>query len=153
MSLVDVNTYEVQTHGIWSSHFAEAGKRQNAAYDVSGATVNQHAVWWLWPNTCLLRYPLLAGHAQATAGRDVHDRVAAGGLAAFCERYSDSFNRWWDDLGEPHLDRATSERLVDGLKSITDAHSVDTLTAHRDALLTAIIAATHGHGTPDRSTG
>jgi len=24
---------------------------------VSGATVNEHAVWWLWPNTCLLRYP------------------------------------------------------------------------------------------------
>nr|WP_198681093.1 SRPBCC family protein [Lentzea terrae] len=24
---------------------------------MSGATVNQHAVWWLWPNTRLLRYP------------------------------------------------------------------------------------------------
>ncbi len=57
VSLVDMNTYEVRTHGIWSSHFAEAGKHQNAAYDVSGATVSQHAVWWLWPNTCLLRYP------------------------------------------------------------------------------------------------
>ena len=57
VDLVDMNTYEVRTHGIWSSHFAEAGKHQNAAYDVSGATVNQHAVWWLWPNTCLLRYP------------------------------------------------------------------------------------------------
>jgi phenylpropionate dioxygenase-like ring-hydroxylating dioxygenase large terminal subunit len=52
-----MNTYEVKTHGIWSSHFAEAGKHENAAYDVSQATVNQHAVWWLWPNTCLLRYP------------------------------------------------------------------------------------------------
>jgi len=30
---------------------------ENSAYDVSGATVNDHAVWWLWPNTCLLRYP------------------------------------------------------------------------------------------------
>ena len=57
VDLVDMNTYEVRTHGIWSSHFAEAGKHQNAAYDVSEATVNQHAVWWLWPNTCLLRYP------------------------------------------------------------------------------------------------
>jgi carnitine monooxygenase subunit len=57
VDLVDMDTYEVRTHGIWSSHFAEAGKHQNAAYDVSGATVNQHAVWWLWPNTCLLRYP------------------------------------------------------------------------------------------------
>jgi len=57
VSLVDMTTYEVKTHGIWSSHFAEAGKAQNAAYDVSGASVTEHAVWWLWPNTCLLRYP------------------------------------------------------------------------------------------------
>jgi len=57
VDLVDMNTYEVRTHGIWSSHFAEAGKHANAAYDVSGASVTEHAVWWLWPNTCLLRYP------------------------------------------------------------------------------------------------
>ncbi|GHH54062.1 aromatic ring-hydroxylating oxygenase subunit alpha [Lentzea cavernae] len=57
VDLVDMGTYDVKTHGIWSSHFAEAGKQANSAYDVSGATVNQHAVWWLWPNTCLLRYP------------------------------------------------------------------------------------------------
>jgi choline monooxygenase len=57
VDLVDMDTYEVKTHGIWSSHFAEAGRHENAAYDVSGASVTQHAVWWLWPNTCLLRYP------------------------------------------------------------------------------------------------
>jgi choline monooxygenase len=56
VSLVDMGTYEVKTHGIWSSHFADAGKATNTAYDVSGATVTTHAVWWLWPNTCLLRY-------------------------------------------------------------------------------------------------
>lgn len=57
VDLVDMDTYEVRTHGIWSSHFAAAGTHENTAYDVSEATVNQHAVWWLWPNTCLLRYP------------------------------------------------------------------------------------------------
>jgi choline monooxygenase len=57
VDLVDMETYDVKTHGIWSSHFAEAGKHQNSAYDVSGARVTEHAVWWLWPNTCLLRYP------------------------------------------------------------------------------------------------
>ncbi len=57
VDLVDMNTYQVVTHGIWSSHFAAAGEHDNAAYDVSQATVRQHAVWWLWPNTCLLRYP------------------------------------------------------------------------------------------------
>ncbi|MBL7252769.1 aromatic ring-hydroxylating oxygenase subunit alpha [Paractinoplanes lichenicola] len=57
VALVDMDTYEVRTHGIWSSHFAEAGKSDTSPYDVSGASVTQHAVWWLWPNTCLLRYP------------------------------------------------------------------------------------------------
>lgn len=57
VSLVDMSTYEVTTYGIYSSHMAKAGTSENSAYDVSGATVTEHAVWWLWPNTCLLRYP------------------------------------------------------------------------------------------------
>ncbi len=57
VELVDMDTYEVKTHGIWSSHFADAGHQENSAYDVSDALVTTHAVWWLWPNTCLLRYP------------------------------------------------------------------------------------------------
>lgn len=57
VDLVDMDTYEVKTHGIWSSHFADAGGSANSAYDVSEATIKMHAVWWLWPNTCLLRYP------------------------------------------------------------------------------------------------
>ena len=56
-TLVDMDTYRVTTHGIYSSHMAEAGKTENAAYSVDGATVKDHAVWWLWPNTCLMRYP------------------------------------------------------------------------------------------------
>ncbi|MEX0345419.1 MAG: SRPBCC family protein [Rhizobiaceae bacterium] len=55
--LVDMDTYKVTTHGIYSSHMAEAGNAPNAAYDVSNATVRTHAVWWLWPTTCLMRYP------------------------------------------------------------------------------------------------
>ncbi len=57
VSLVDMATYKVTTHGIYSSHMAEAGRAENSAYDVSEATVTDHAVWWLWPNTCLMRYP------------------------------------------------------------------------------------------------
>ncbi len=56
-SLVDMDTYKVTTHGIWSSHMADAGKGANSAYDVSNASVRTHAVWWLWPTTCLMRYP------------------------------------------------------------------------------------------------
>ena len=47
VDLVDMSTYRVRTHGICSGHLAEAGRSANAAYDVSGATVRQHAVWWL----------------------------------------------------------------------------------------------------------
>ena len=57
VSLVDMSTYRVTTHGIYSSHMAQAGRSANTAYDVAGATVRDHAVWWLWPNTCLMRYP------------------------------------------------------------------------------------------------
>lgn len=56
-TLVDMDTYKVTTHGIYSSHMADAGKSTNSAYSVENATVRTHAVWWLWPNTCLMRYP------------------------------------------------------------------------------------------------
>lgn len=56
-TLVDMDTYKVTTYGIYSSHMADAGKTANSAYDTSNAAVKTHAVWWLWPNTCLMRYP------------------------------------------------------------------------------------------------
>ena len=57
VSLVEMDTYKVTTHGIWSSHMARAGRRQNRAYGVADASVTDHAVWYLWPNTTLMRYP------------------------------------------------------------------------------------------------
>lgn len=69
-----------------------------------------------------------------------HLGAGDGGLAAFCERYADSFNRWFDDLGRPHLDEATAHRLVEGLRPLSEAHSVDELAQRRDALLTGMIA-------------
>jgi 3-hydroxyacyl-CoA dehydrogenase len=65
-----------------------------------------------------------------------------GGLAAFCERYADSFNRWWADLGDPRLDATTAARLVEGVAAETD-DDMATLVARRDARLTAVVAATH----------
>ena len=72
-----------------------------------------------------------------------------GGLAAFCDRYAESFNRWWDDLGDPRLDDATAQRLIDGLPAGTQAHDIEQLASRRDALLTAVVAATHGKSTPE----
>lgn len=68
-----------------------------------------------------------------------------GGLATFCDRYSDSFNRWWDDLGDPRLDPQTADRLARQLADDV-GDSVDLLAAKRDRQLAAVIAATHGTG-------
>ncbi len=57
VDLVDMTSYHVRTYGIWSSHHAGVFIQDNPAYDVSGATVQDHAVWWLWPNVCFLRFP------------------------------------------------------------------------------------------------
>ena len=57
VTLVEMDTYQVTTHGIYSSHMARAGYSENAAYKVGGSSVKDLAVWWLWPNTCLMRYP------------------------------------------------------------------------------------------------
>ncbi|MFT5111615.1 MAG: phenylpropionate dioxygenase-like ring-hydroxylating dioxygenase large terminal subunit [Parasphingorhabdus sp.] len=56
-TLVDMDTYKVTTHDIYSSHMAKAGTTSNNAYDVENASVTDHAVWYLWPNTTLMRYP------------------------------------------------------------------------------------------------
>jgi phenylpropionate dioxygenase-like ring-hydroxylating dioxygenase large terminal subunit len=56
-TLVDMDTYKVTTYFIYSRHMAEAAKVANSAYSVKNATVKDHAVWWLWPNTCIMRYP------------------------------------------------------------------------------------------------
>lgn len=67
-----------------------------------------------------------------------HLGAGEGGLAAFCERYSDSFNRWWDDLGVLHLDPAVAETLVAGVTEEANGQSQAALSAHRDALIASI---------------
>ena len=56
-SMIDMNTYQVETHGIYSSHMAKARAGDNDAYSIDDATVTDHAVWFLWPNLTLMRYP------------------------------------------------------------------------------------------------
>ena len=71
-----------------------------------------------------------------------HLGAGEGGLAAFCERYEDSFNRWWDDLGRPHLDSETAARLVQGLAAGPETADVDRSAAERDRLLTSVVRVT-----------
>lgn len=71
-----------------------------------------------------------------------HLGAGEGGLSTFCERYSDSFHRWWDDLGTPTLDKATADKLVSGITDATGGESSDELSAKRDAMLASILNAT-----------
>ncbi|MDX8533574.1 3-hydroxyacyl-CoA dehydrogenase NAD-binding domain-containing protein [Mesorhizobium sp. VK25A] len=70
-----------------------------------------------------------------------HLGAGEGGLAAFCERYTSSFNRWWDDLGVLHLDPKTSATLVQGVTEEAQGKSVSDLSGQRDALITATLKA------------
>ena len=56
-SLIDMQTYKVKTHEIYSSHMAKAKTADNQAYNIENASVTDHAVWYLWPNMTLMRYP------------------------------------------------------------------------------------------------
>lgn len=67
-----------------------------------------------------------------------HLGAGEGGLAAFCERYTDSFNRWWDDLGVLHLDPALAETLVAGVAREANGQSPADLSAQRDVLIASI---------------
>ena len=57
VELIDVDSYRIVNHGIYSTPHARANARANTAYNTVGADVQDHAVWWLWPNTCILRFP------------------------------------------------------------------------------------------------
>ncbi len=74
-----------------------------------------------------------------------HLGAGTGGLEAFCERYSDSFNRWWDDLGELHLDEETAALLVAGVAEEASTQTQAELSERRDAMITAMQIAAKPH--------
>ncbi len=78
-----------------------------------------------------------------------HLGAGEGGLTSFCERYADSFNQWWDDLGEVHLDPTVAAQLVAGVGEHVGGRSVAELSNQRDVLLAAILQATAVHRDTD----
>ncbi len=71
-----------------------------------------------------------------------HLGAGAGGIAAFCERYTPSFNRWWDDLGVLHLDESLAQQLAEGVRTHVGERTTADLAARRDALIVALQRAT-----------
>ena len=68
-----------------------------------------------------------------------HLGAGSGGLESFCERYTPSFNRWWDDLGDPRLSSEIAATLVAGIKAQTGDKSVAAQAHERDLLITALL--------------
>ena len=71
-----------------------------------------------------------------------HLGAGQGGLPAFFDHFSDTFNGWWDDLGQTYLDEDVIQQICEGVQEEANGLSVNELSARRDALLTAIQKAT-----------
>lgn len=61
-----------------------------------------------------------------------------GGLQAFCDHFRDTFNGWWDGLGQPHLDDSVIATLVRGVSEEAHGRSVAEIASQRDALIVAM---------------
>ena len=114
VSLVDMDTYSVTTHGIYSSHMAEAGTSANSAYDVSEASVTDHAVWWLWPNTCLMRYP--------GRGNMIVLKIIPAGPGLTYETYD-----FFLESAEPNSAELESIRYLDEVLQVEDIDLVESV--------------------------
>ena len=87
---------------------------------------------WAGPG---LRWGAMGPHMLFNLG------AGEGGMAEFCNRYADSFHRWWDDLGEPRLDAEIGETLAQGLADEAKGRSVTDIADQRDALIVAHLKA------------
>jgi len=70
--------------------------------------------------------------------------AGAGGLDAFCDHFADTFNGWWDDLGQVYLDEAVKKQLVAGIDDAAGGLSQEELAERRDAMITAMQKAVAG---------
>lgn len=65
-----------------------------------------------------------------------------GGLRAFYDHFTDTFNGWWDDLGQVHLDDEVARRMIEGVDDAARGRTQAELSARRDALILAMQKAT-----------
>jgi hypothetical protein len=64
-----------------------------------------------------------------------------GGLGAYCEHFQDSYNRWWDDLGQIHFTPEIIKMLVSGVNEEAQGQSQEQLAKRRDDLVVATLKA------------
>jgi len=57
LELIDYDTWRIEIHGLYQTQHAQARSGANSAYNIEGAEVMDHGMWWVWPNFLILRYP------------------------------------------------------------------------------------------------
>ena len=88
---------------------------------------------WAGPG---LRWAAMGPH------RLFHLGAGAGGLQEFCNRYGDSFHRWWEDLGETRLTPELADILAAGVIQESEGENIKAAESQRDAMIVAMLAAT-----------
>ena len=73
-----------------------------------------------------------------------HLGAGAGGMEEFCNRYGDSFHRWWDDLGDVKITTDLASSLMKGVQQESGGKSTFEGSEDRDALIVAMLKATKG---------
>ena len=82
-----------------------------------------------------LRWSVMGPHMLFNLGSGGH------GMEVFCERFGDSFNRWWEDLGAPTLTPDIAAMLSDGVKEEENGREFASLAAERDEKIIAALQA------------
>ena len=84
-----------------------------------------------------VRWSVMGPHMLFSLGSGGH------GMDVFCERYSDSFHAWWDDLGTPRVTPEVGQILKEGIEEEEAGRSFEDLAAERDAKIVAALRAMH----------
>jgi 3-hydroxybutyryl-CoA dehydrogenase len=85
---------------------------------------------WAGPG---LRWSVMGPHMLFSLASGGH------GMDKFCERYRDSFHRWWESLGAPELTPEVGAALADGIAREEAGRDFQTLASLRDAKLVAVM--------------
>lgn len=85
---------------------------------------------WAGPG---LRWSIMGPHMLFSLASGGH------GMDMFCERYRDSFHRWWDSLGTPALTPEIGAALAEGIAEEEAGRDFHTLAATRDRRLVAVM--------------
>ena len=82
-----------------------------------------------------LRWALMGPHTT------FHLAGGEGGIAHFMHHLLPAVTSWWDDLGDPNVDAALQQALVQGVAEATGGAGTSELAARRDAALVRLLEA------------